>query len=119
SGVVPGTYSMTTAFGLDGWSLSSVVAGGRDILDVPLEIGAMGDVSGVVVTFTDRLAEVSGTLQSAANVPAPDYFVVVFPSDRTLWRPGARRVQFSRPSTDGRFQIRDLPPGDYLVAALT
>ena len=76
-------------------------------------------MTGAVATLTDQHTELSGTLQSAANVPAPDYFVVVFSPDRSVWRLGARRVQFTRPSTDGRFSFRDLPAGDYLIAALT
>jgi hypothetical protein len=97
--------------------LRSVTIAGRDVLDFPLEIG--GDVSGVVATFTDQHTELSGTLQSAANIPAPDYFVVVFSRDRAFWRLASRRVQAARPDTDGRFVFRDLPAGEYLLAALT
>jgi uncharacterized protein (DUF2141 family) len=117
-GLLPGTYAITSPLSDAGWWLRSVVINGRDVLDFPLELGAAGDVSGAVATFTDQHTELSGTLQSASNVPAPDYFVVVFSSDRTSWRPASRRVQFTRPSTDGRFTLRDLPAGDYLIAAL-
>jgi uncharacterized protein (DUF2141 family) len=119
TGIIPGTYSMTSALSDAGWWLRSVVVDGRDMLDVPLEFGSAGDVSGAVAAFTDQHTELSGTLQSAANVPAPDYFVVVFSSDRAFWRPASRRVQSTRPSTDGHFALRDLPAGDYLIAALT
>jgi hypothetical protein len=118
-GIVPGTYGMTSPLSDEGWWLRSVVVDGRDMLDFPLELGPAGDISGIVATFTDQHTELSGTLQSAANVPAPDYFVVVFALDRAHWRPGSRRVRFTRPSTDGRFALRDLPAGDYLIAALT
>ncbi|HET9371028.1 MAG TPA: hypothetical protein VFO19_12300, partial [Vicinamibacterales bacterium] len=30
-----------------------------------------------------------------------------------------RRIQSTRPATDGRFSIQDLPAGEYLLAALT
>ncbi|MEI6245298.1 MAG: hypothetical protein WCQ64_09635, partial [Acidobacteriota bacterium] len=89
------------------------------LMDDPLEVGAMGDVTGAVVTFTDKHTELSGVLQTAASIPAPDYFIVVVAADRAFWRPGARRVQFARPSTDGRFVLRDLPAGDYVIAAVT
>jgi hypothetical protein len=118
TGIVPGTYRMTSPLSDAGWWLRSVDVNGRDVLDFPLEIGSAGDVSGAVATFTDRHTELSGTLQNAANVPAPDYFVVVFSSERAFWRPASRRVQFTRPGTDGRFAFRDLPAGDYLIAAL-
>ncbi len=119
TGILPGTYGMTSLLVDGGWWLRSVVVDGRDVLDFPLDIGPAGDVNGAVATFTDQRTELSGTLQSAANVPAPDYFVVVFARDRTFWRPASRRVQFTRPGTDGRFGFRDLPAGDYLMAALT
>jgi hypothetical protein len=119
SGILPGTYTITSPLSDAGWWLRSVVIDGRDVLDFPLELGGAGDVSGAVATFTDQRTELSGTLQSAASVPAPDYFVVVFSADRTFWRPGSRRVQFTRPGTEGRFVLRDLPAGDYLIAAVT
>jgi hypothetical protein len=118
-GLLPGTYTITSPLTDAGWWLRSVVIEGRDVLDFPLELGAAGDVAGAVATFTDQRTELSGTLQSAVNSPAPDYFVVLFSADRTHWRPGSRRVQFTRPGTDGRFILRDLPAGDYLIAAVT
>ena len=116
--LLPGTYSMTSTVD-EGWWLRSVIVNGRDVLDFPLDLGPGGDVSGAVATFTDRHTELTGTLQTAANAPAPDHFVVAFAADRAFWRPAARRIQSQRPSTDGRFVFRDLPPGDYLIAALT
>jgi hypothetical protein len=119
SGILPATYVMAPLSADPGWRLRSVIANGRDLLDFPLEIGSSGNVTGVVATFTDRHTELSGTLQTADRLPAPDYFVVVFSPDRSHWRPASRRVQFTRPSTDGRFLFQDLPAGEYLIAALT
>ena len=98
---------------------TGVIVAGRDVLDFALEFGTAGDVTGAIATFTDQRTELAGTLQSAASIPAPDYFVVVLAADRAYWRLASRRVQFTRPSTDGRFTLRDLPAGDYLIAALT
>jgi hypothetical protein len=33
--------------------------------------------------------------------------------------PQARRIQSSRPGTDGKFTFRNLPPGDYRLTAVT
>jgi hypothetical protein len=119
SGLLPGTYTMTSPLSDSGWWLRSVMVDGRDVLDFPLELGPAGDVTGAVVTFTDRHTELAGTLQSPARIAAPDYFIVVFPTERAFWRPASRRVQFTRPDTAGRFRFRALPAGDYLIAALT
>jgi hypothetical protein len=114
---VPSSYTvMATA--PSGWWLRSAVVNGIDAIDSVLEFGTT-DITGALLTFTDRHSEIAGTLQTAASAPAPDFVVVIFSSDRTHWRPGARRVQSTRPATDGHFSIRDLPAGDYYIAALT
>jgi hypothetical protein len=41
------------------------------------------------------------------------------PIDRSLWSTGSRRLQTTRPGTDGRFAFTDLPPGEYRLVALT
>jgi len=69
------------------------------------------------VMFTDRQSEVSGVLLDADGHPAPEYFVIAFPSDRTRWLPQSRRIQSIRPATDGRFRVQNLPAGEYLIAA--
>ena len=120
TGILPGTYTLDllpTAVG--SWRLKSAIVNGRDVLDFPLEVGADTNVENAVVTLTDGHSELAGALQSASNTPAPEHFVVIFAADRAFWRPASRRVQFTRPGTDGRFVFRDLPPGDYRIAALT
>jgi hypothetical protein len=115
-GIVPDAYRLTaTAPG--GWWLRSAMVGGRDVLDHPLEIA--GSISGAVLTFSDRQTTLSGRLLGQADQAEPAYFVAVFPADRALWQPGARRIQLARAGTDGTWTVRGLPAGDYLIAALT
>jgi protocatechuate 3,4-dioxygenase beta subunit len=121
-GVLPGTYvaGATVPAAAQGWWLRSAMLDGRDLLDAPLAItGGENDMDGLVLTFTDRHTEVTGRLQTPAGTPAPNYYVVVFTTDRTMWRSDGRRLAFARPGSDGTFVIRDLPPGDYYLAALT
>ena len=119
TGILPGRYvpTVTTAAPIKGWQLESAIVSGRDVLDHGLEIDS-DDVS-AVLTFTNRLTELAGSLQTPAGQPATEYYVIVFPSDRDLWRPRARRVQTTRPDTAGRFTFVGLPAGDYQIAALT
>jgi protocatechuate 3,4-dioxygenase beta subunit len=120
-GVMPGTYVADASVpAARGWWLRSAMLDGRDLLDAPLAIaGGESDMTGLVLTFTDRHTEVTGRLQTPAGTPAPDYYVVVFTTDRTMWRSDGRRLAFARPGSDGTFVIRDLPAGDYCLAALT
>ena len=117
--IAPGRYNVgVTLPESPGWWLRSAVVGGRDVLDTPLEVKT-NDPLEMVLTLTDRRTEISGLLQGAEGRPATEFFVIAFSADRTLWRRGARRIQVARPGSDGRFFLRDLPPGEYYLAALT
>jgi hypothetical protein len=101
------------------WQLASSMAGGRDSLDFPLVIGPGTNVTDVVITFADKSTELTGTLQDAAGTATSDYTIIVFPSDQQYWQPQSRRIQSVRPGTDGKFTVRNLPPGVYSVVAVT
>jgi hypothetical protein len=120
--VVPGTYEFYAAGAAiqdtDWWPRSAML-NGRDLLDGYVEITPDMNLDGLVVTFTDRRTELSGTLQTASGAPASDVFVIAYAADRQYWGPRTRRVQAVRPDADGRYAISDLPPGDYYLAALT
>jgi carboxypeptidase family protein len=119
-GVVPGLYRM---FGniqglrapIGAWWLKSLVVGGRDVLDAPLDLRQ--SVDDAVVTFTDRATELSGTMKDAQGNPAVDHFIVAFSTDRATWFFNSRRVAAVRPDAQGRYSIRNLPPGDYRVVS--
>ncbi len=101
------------------WWLRSAIVGGRDVLDTGMVFVLGQDATEAVLTISDRHSGINGTLESAVGVPAPDYFIIVMPSDPALWTSGSRRVKTTRPATDGTFKVVDLPAGDYLVVALT
>jgi len=116
--VLPGTYTLTAA--KPGWTLRSAVINGRNILDIPLEIGESSeDITDAVLTYSDKRSELTGTLTTASGQPASEFVVIVYPTDPAMWRPGARRIRSLRPGSDGAFSAADLPPGEYLIAAIT
>lgn len=117
-GIIPDSYKLSNLPPPAGWTARQFIVNGRDILDLPLDVAAGANITGAVLTFSDRHTVLSGTLVTGAGQPAPAYFIAVFPADRALWRPRARRIQSVRAGTDGRWIVRDLPAGDYLVAAL-
>ncbi len=116
-GVTPGRYRLT-AVGTGGWQVKSAVVDGRDTLDTPIDIGR-GDVRDAAITFTDLVSEISGDLLDTAGHPAPGYFIIVFPVDQTYWVPQSRRIQSTRPASDGKFRVQNLPPGEYFISAVT
>ncbi len=120
SKVSPGSYRLALPGRPPaGWILRSAMVNGVDASDIPIDIKSGQNIDGVVVTLTDRPAEISGLLQTATGAPAPDYVLIVFSSDPRFWVPRTRRTQQVRPDLNGRFIARDLPAGDYLIAAVT
>jgi hypothetical protein len=125
-GVVPGRYrlagSVRPAPGSGpgpAWRIGSAIIKDQDVLDFPVEVKPNENITGALVTFVDFEQTVTGALQDASGRPAPDYTIVLFPADQRYWQPGSRRVRSARPSTDGRYSIRNLPAGEYRMVAVT
>jgi hypothetical protein len=118
SNVIPGLYRLR-ATGVTGWSMKSAMLGGLDLVDFPLEIGPGADASNILVTFGDRTSGLSGTVQDAMGRPTADHMVILFPVQEQYWIPQSRRIQATRPTTNGRFTISGLPAGEYRLAAVT
>jgi hypothetical protein len=123
--VPPGRYRArvdvigAAAAGFRDWTLHSVRSGSRDVLDTPIDIASRSDVSGLVVTFTDRPTQVSGTLVDSAGRGTGAFAVVAFSVDRAHWFERSRRTQAVRPSADGRYVLTGLPAGSYHLAVVT
>ena len=114
----PNLRSSATSPGT-GWMLKSIMWNGRDVADLPLEIEPGKDVTGLVVTLTDRPTELSGLVLDPAGRPTANFPIIVFSTDRTFWTTGSRRVQQVRPANTGQYLIAGLPAGEYFVCAVT
>jgi hypothetical protein len=102
-----------------GWRLRSAMWRGRDLLEAPLDLNdATGDVTGVVLTFTDRTARLSGVVRGEDGTPDAACTVVVFPVTAGPWPAFSPRVGSVRPATDGRYQFRELPAGEYFITTV-
>lgn len=122
SGVSPGNYRLTANIptlrnDTQDWQLKSSSIGGRETLDASIELRSTADDA--AITFTDKVTELSGAVLDAAGQPAPEYHIVVFSSDRAHWAAASRRIRSVRPAADGKYQFPNLPPGDYLITAVT
>jgi hypothetical protein len=120
-GVPPGSWSIGAivpgATGSGAWWLRSATLDGRDLLDGAVDVG-VDDVTGVVLTFSDRHTSIAGRLLTPDGQPAADHVIAAIPADRELWA-ARRRLRATVPGTDGAFEFIDLPPGNYLLVALT
>jgi hypothetical protein len=117
--VAGGRYRLRVPTPIGPWVLAGVQMSGRDIADLPMELGD-SDVSDLVVTYTDRPSSISGTIQMSGR-PRDDACVIVFPAESELRaRAGrnSRRFRISELSESGVYRISDLPRGGYYVAAI-
>ncbi len=117
-GVSVGPHLIRPSGNMRGWSLKSVAVNGRDVTDTPLDLRAGQTLSNVAIVFTDAVTEINGTITNAQGAAVPEYTVLAFPTDSTLWRPQARQIMTARPDQTGKFRIRGLPPGEYYLATV-
>jgi hypothetical protein len=119
----PATYSFTCTMPSSapgrGWWLRSATIDGKDILDEPYTLDPSATVPTVLLTLTDRHSSLSGVFQDATGRATSAITVLVFPTNPAWWGETSRRVRVQRPGTDGKYSFVDLPPGDYVLAAVT
>lgn len=116
-GVMPGRYVIQVGSGERGssWMLKAAIVRGRDVLDEPIDLAASEEIDDVRLTVTDRITELSGRVSDASDRPIRDRWVVVFAADQKYWWLGSRRVRAVLPDQNGRYVIRALPAGTYIV----
>lgn len=116
----PGNY-MANLGGLGAWLMKSVTVGGRDAMSSGIDV-ADSDIADVVVTLTDRIASLTGSVTQTGSGPLPNSTVVILPADfRAAIGSGAlARRQFTLSVTPaGTYTAGRMMPGDYLVVAVT
>jgi hypothetical protein len=102
------------------WVLKSIRVGdGPDLADTPFAIEAGKDVSGVVVTLTDKPIVLSGKVIDGQGRPSSAFPILVFSTNPAHWSPGSRRVQQIRPASDGSYRLMGVPAGEYYIGAVT
>ncbi len=104
--------------GLNGWTLRSVTIGGRDVTDLPVTVRSGQKIGDIVVTFTDRINQISGTVADERGNAATEYTVLAFSTNSAVWRPNSRQIATARPDQTGTYRIRNLPAGEYYVVAI-
>ena len=100
-----------------GWSVRSIVHDGKDLIDDAVEFRGGQQVEGVTVLLSKTMPKVRGTLLDERGSPA-EGSVVIFPEDQAKWSEQSRLIRAVRPDHAGTFEIRDVVPGEYLLAPL-
>lgn len=101
-----------------GYAVKEVLLNGQDVTDTAIEFRPGAAVSGLQVVLTARQSAVAGSATDGSGQPALDYAVVIFEEDSARWGFMSRYQAMARPDQQGAFEVKGLPPGRYLAAAL-
>jgi hypothetical protein len=115
----PGQYFVSASCPGSTWALKAVLSGGRNLIDQPIDLGST-DVADVVIHFTDRAPELSGSVRLPPGDDA-DALVMLFPADYEPWRArgmAPARIRTARIDAAGAFRFTALLDGNYLVIAI-
>jgi len=119
AGVPPGRYFIRIGGPPAGWVMKSVTHEGRDLSETAVELKD-DDLTGVVITFTDRPTEIRGRVRGADGAPDDTATVLIFPTDPEAWVDfglNSGKLRSARADAGSRFTLRVLP-GDYYVVAI-
>lgn len=121
-----GTFEVTDAVGGNrisivplpaGWGVKAIEYDGKDYADVPLDVRNGQRIEGVTIVITNKLPTLGGRLTDEKGQPA-EGTVILFPQDAAKWSEQSRLVKTARPDPSGAFEIRLVPPGEYLIASM-
>jgi hypothetical protein len=123
-GLVGGEYvfALSPIVVASGRAIKSIQCEGVDHTYVPLQITSGTDVTGCLVTISSAIPVLSGVVTTAQARSPVEATVIVFPVEREMWRSyGLRpaRLKGLQVRSDGAFQFRTLPAGEYFVIALS
>jgi hypothetical protein len=118
-GYPPGAYIISATTPTRDWAVRSITAGSTNAWAQPLVLES-ADLGNVVVTYTDRTTELSGTLQGVPANTDEIFNVLIFPADYQAWIANGmmmRRMVPASVTKAGTFQVRLPMPGEYLAVA--
>lgn len=118
-GLAPGAYVFRSE--LPTLVIKSVIYGGRDYTDTPMDLSSVSSADGITVTVTNQTATVTGTVVDGTGRPVTDAVVASFPTDRKQWTNFGRsspRIRSAPVSATGAYRLVNLPAGEYFVAVV-
>jgi hypothetical protein len=98
------------------WMLKAVMLNGTDIIDKPLDIPPGVVIEGIEMVFTQKAAELAGTVTISGGARLEDASIILFAADEALWREPNRFVRLARPDKASTYKFTMVPAhNDYLL----
>jgi protocatechuate 3,4-dioxygenase beta subunit len=119
-GIIGPSRVLAATPGCEHCYVKAAYVNGTDAADRPFDFAMKGGVyRDVEVIVSDGGATIEGHAVDNRDARVMTYAVAVFPVDRTLWYSRSRHIKGSRAAADGSFRVTGLPPGEYVVAAVS
>jgi hypothetical protein len=118
--IPPGRYTVRFSIPYEGWTIESATWAGRDVSDVPLEVGER-PITGLVIRLTDRPSRLAGTVRNGLQPAGDEHVVLLFPTDRTRWVDNGedpRSLKAAPVTAAGTYAVDGLPVGEYFAVAV-
>jgi hypothetical protein len=118
--VSPGRAELSPSNPMTNWMVKSITIGARDVSNEGIEL-KNADVADVVLTFTDQISTLNGTVKAGPSSGFESVSVVLVPAEYQKWFASGgmqRRSPIVAPDAKGAFNVGRLPPGDYLIIAV-
>ena len=101
----------------DGWLPKAIRFAGRDITDLPTNLGAAPPRERLDIVLTNRVAAASVRVTDEQGSAVTLFQVVILPADPNRWK-GAVWSVSGVPTQNGVLKLGPRLPGEYLVAAI-
>jgi hypothetical protein len=118
-GLMAGEYVLD--FSAGGGRVKSVTWKGRDYTYTPFDASSGEDISGVIVTLTNKGIVLTGAVLDGRGLPAEGAVVIVYPVEREQWSNYGfqpERLKTVTTTNLGAFRFQSLPAGDYFAIAV-
>jgi hypothetical protein len=102
----------------DGWFVKTMTYGRTELVDDVLDVRS-GTSAMLDIVVTQTRTGVVGRLVDGQGAAVTNGAVLVFSTDRRLWREGSRAFRPVWVDQTGAFDVQGLPPGDYLAAPIS
>lgn len=116
----PGPNGIHATVRTPGLYVKAIRLNGIDVTDEGISVRDGTNVDGVDIELTRTTQTLSGSVAKSpkSNEVLEDLAVVVFPTDRQLWR-SIRRTSLARVDKNGEFTLKAIPPGTYAAAVVS
>jgi hypothetical protein len=122
------TFELTGMFGphmltmrglAPGYVVRAVRYDGRDITYLPTDFKDSSEARPVEIVLSSRGARLTGRVHDDRGNPTREGVVALFPADSARWNQESLNAGQASIKDDGTFRIGPVPPGEYVILAMS